>query len=152
MMMARRLAALAVLALLAFVPAGLRAQNPAGNEAPLSQIQLKKINDFLAARGRDQDIGEVVSKKLGLSTNVIKQLAIKDRVGNVHAYHLLPNGGMLFAFIIDTTAYNYRLDPNFKVIASVAMTDNVPSEVKEPETGARAELVIWARFADQLEP
>jgi hypothetical protein len=152
MIMASRLAALAVLALLTFVPTSLQAQNPARNEAPLSEIQLKKINDFLAAKGRDQDIGEVVSKKLGLSTNVMKQLAIKDRAGNVHAYHLLPNGGMLFAFISDMTAYNYRLDPNFKVIASVAMTDNIPAEIKAPETGAKAELVIWARFADQLEP
>src|ERR1700682_3212226 len=125
MVMANRLAALAVLGLLAFVPTGLQAQNPAGNEAPLSGIQLKKINDFLAARGQDQDIGAVVSAKLGLPANAIKQLAIKDRAGNIHAYHRLPNGGMFFAFISDTTAYNYRLDPNFKVIASGAMTDKI---------------------------
>jgi hypothetical protein len=151
MVMIGRLAALVVLALLTFVPASLQAQN-AANEAPISEIQLKKINDFLAAKGRDQDIGAAVSEKLGLPTNVIRQLAIKDRLGNVHAYHRLPNGGMLFAFISDMTAYNYRLDPNFKVVASVAMTDNVPSEIKAPDTGAKAEIAVWARFADQLEP
>lgn len=57
---------------------------------------------------------------------------------------------MTFSFLNATTAYTYHLDSNFKIIASVAMTRHVPSDIKDPEAGAKTELIYWAAIADQL--
>jgi hypothetical protein len=88
---------------------------------------------------------------LGLTTSKIKQLALKDRrSGDIHAYSLLPNGEMLFSFVDVTTSYSYRLNSDFKVVASVAMTKCIPSDIRNPEISLRAELAYWAHVAEQL--
>jgi len=153
-------------------PASASATGPAANTSitsvnntaattppPLSDKQLKKLNDFLAAKGKDKDVGEFIGNKLELPLTadkkcVFKQVALKDDVSKIiHVYGLLSDGGMCFAVIAPDptgTSYIYRLDSKFKIIAFVAFTNHVESEIKDPEKGAKTELVYWAAVADQL--
>jgi hypothetical protein len=118
---------------------------------PLTAAQIKKINDFLSANGNNKDVGSAVADKLKLPTTTFKHVSLKSEHSNdAHVYGLLPDGGMLFSFINATTAYNYHVDSNFKIIASVAMTNHVPSDIKDPEAGAKVEFIYWAGIADQL--
>jgi hypothetical protein len=129
--------------------------SPSTTPPPLSDKQLKKLNDFLAAKGKDKSLGEFISNKFNLHENTYKQVALKDDITKtVHVYAALPDNGMLFAILppTDPTAasYLYRLDSKFKIVASVSFTNHVPSEIKDPEKGAKAELAFWAAVADQL--
>ena len=57
---------------------------------------------------------------------------------------------MIVSFVDKTTAYSYRLDSNFKLIKSVAMTNFKPHKIADPEKGAKAELAFWVMFADNI--
>jgi len=117
----------------------------------LSADQLKTINDLLARNGRNTVIGATVAARLGISTVEIKQLGFRDKgTGEGHAYAALPNGEMLFTFQNDKGAYSYRLGANFKVLASVAMIDFVPSAIPNPGAGAKNEVSFWDRVASQF--
>ena len=117
----------------------------------LSADQLKTINDLLALNGRDTVIGATVAARLGISTVEIKQLGFRDKgTGEGHAYAALPNGELLFTFQNDKGAYSYRLGSNFKVVASVAMIDYIPSNIPNPEAGAKSEIAYWAHIASQF--
>ncbi len=117
----------------------------------LSADQLKTINDLLALNGRNTVIGATVAARLGISTVEIKQLGFRDKgTGEGHAYAALPNGEMLFTFQNDKGAYSYRLGANFKVLASVAMIDFVPSAIPNPGAGAKNEVSFWDRVASQF--
>jgi hypothetical protein len=147
------LSALAVLAFCATSPQGLAAgaADTSTSVARLSAEQLKKLNDLLALNGRNTVIGATVATRLGISTVEIKQLGLRDKgTGDAHAYAALPNGEMLFTFQNDKGAYSYRVGANFKVVASVAMIDFVPSAIPNPEAGAKSEMAYWARIASQF--
>ena len=117
----------------------------------LSADQLKTLNDLLALNGRNTVIGATVAARLGISTVEIKQLGFRDKgTGEGHAYAALPNGEMLFTFQNDKGAYSYRLGANFKVLASVAMIDFVPSAIPNPGAGAKNEVSFWDRVASQF--
>jgi|GEM_PF-5689496 len=119
--------------------------------ASLPADQLKKLNDLLVLNGRNTVIGATVAARLGISTVEIKQLGFRDKgTGEGHAYAALPNGEMLFTFQNDKGAYSYRLGANFKVVASVAMIDFVPSAIPNPPAGAKSEIAFWARVASQF--
>lgn len=131
--------------------AGIAAAQPVTS---MSATQMKRIDDLLADQGIDQTIPPVLVTKLGLSQHVIKQLGIIDKIsGDVHGYAKLRDGGILFTFVDYSKtrlAYTYRLDPSFKVVASVVMARTAPSDTADPDAGARAELAYWAQVADQL--
>lgn len=122
--------------------------------ASLSAAQLKKLDNLLADDGVDQLVPPVILARLGLSQRVIKQLGVVDKTtSDLHAYARLRDGGVLFTFVDyakTRLAYTYRLDPNFKLVASVAMAKTVASGVADPQAGAKAELAYWAQVADQL--
>ncbi|HEY3889297.1 MAG TPA: hypothetical protein VGL73_12035 [Caulobacteraceae bacterium] len=133
------------------------APRPAGATpapASLSAGQLKKLDNLLADDGVDQLVPPVILARLGLSQRVIKQLGVVDKTtSDLHAYARLRDGGVLFTFVDyakTRLAYTYRLDPSFKVIASVAMAKAGGADIADPETGAKAELAYWAQVADQL--
>jgi len=120
---------------------------------PLSDKQLKKINDFLAANKQDYEISGIIVDRLKLHPNPykFKHLPLKDnKTGNMYVYANLSDGGMLFSYIDTTAAYSYHLDSKFNIIASVAMTNYVPSDVKNPEESLKTVLAYWAGVADQL--
>jgi len=123
-------------------------------QTSLSAAQLKKLDNLLADDGVDQLTPPVILARLGLTQRVIKQLGVVDKTtSDVHAYARLGDGGLLLTFVdVAKTrlAYTYRLDPAFKVVASVAMAKSGGGEIADPEAGARAELSYWAQVADQL--
>jgi len=144
----------AVLCGLAFSQRAFAVDGSAPTQASLSVVQLKKLDNLLADDGVDQLIPPVILARLGLSQRVIKQLGVVDKTtSDLHAYAKLRDGGVLFTFVDYSKtrlAYTYRLDPAFKVVASVAMAKTVASDIADPEAGAKAELAYWAQVADQL--
>jgi hypothetical protein len=120
----------------------------------LSAVQLKKLDNLLADDGVDQLVPSAILARLALSQRVIKQLGVVDKeTSDLHAYARLRDGGVLFTFIDfakTKLAYTYRLDPNFKVVASVAMAKAGGADIADPQAGAAAELAYWAQVADQL--
>jgi hypothetical protein len=147
------LSALTIFAFCATSPHGFTAgaADTSTSVARLSAEQLKKLNDLFALNGRNTVIGATVATRLGISTVEIKQLGFRDKgTGDGHAYAALPNGEMLFTFQNDKGAYSYRVGANFKIVASVAMIDFVPSAIPNPEAGAKSEMAFWARVASQF--
>ncbi len=120
----------------------------------LSAVQLKKLDNLLADDGVEQLVPPAIQARLSLSQRVVKQLGVVDKdTSDLHAYARLRDGGVLFTFVdVSKTklAYTYRLDPSFKLIASVAMAKAGAAEIADPQAGARAELAYWAQIADQL--
>jgi hypothetical protein len=146
------LSALMVFAFCATAPLGFTAgaADTATSVTRLSEHQLKTINDLLALNGRNTVIGATVAARLGLSTVEIKELGFRDKAtGEGHAYAALPNGEMIFTFQNEKGAYTYRVGSNFKIVASVAMIDFVPSAIPNPEAGAKSEIAYWAVIAAQ---
>ena len=147
------LSALMVFAFCATAPLGLTAgaADTSTSESRLSEDQLKIINDLLVLNGRNTVIGATVAARLGISTVEIKELGFRDKeTGDGHAYAALPNGEMLFTFQNEKGAYTYRLGSNFKIVASVAMIDFVPSKIPNPEAAVKSEIAFWARVASQF--
>jgi hypothetical protein len=144
----------AILFGLAFAQRDFAADAPAPAPTALSAAQLKKLDNLLADDGVDQLIPPDIMAKLGLAQRVVKQLGVVDKqTSDLHAYARLRDGGILFTFVDfakTKLAYTYRLDPTFKVMASVAMAKSGGAEIADPETGAKAELSYWAQVADQL--
>ena len=144
----------AVLFGLAFSQRAFAAAGAAPAPTSLSAAQLKKLDNLLADDGIDQNVPAVILTRLGMSQRVIKQLGVVDKeTSDIHAYARLRDGGVLFTFVDYSKtklAYTYRLDPAFKVVASVAMAKTVASDIADPEAGAKAELAYWAQVADQL--
>jgi len=132
-------------------PAGIAAAQPA---VSISAAQMKRIDNLLDEDGIDQTVPAVIATRLGLSQRVVKQLGMIDKVsGVIHGYAKLRDGGILFTFMDYSKtklAYTYRLDSNFKVLASVVMTETAPSDIADPQAGAKAELAFWAQVANQL--
>jgi hypothetical protein len=126
----------------------------AGPMTSMSAAQLKKLDDLLDDDGVDQLTPPVIATRLGLTKRVVKQLGVIDKMsGDMHAYARLPDGGMLLTFVDFSKtklAYTYRLDAQFKVVASIVMDKVAPSAVATPEGGALTELSYWAQVADQL--
>ena len=145
--------ALATLGALACYQTPARADDTA-DEIRALKAQLKKLDNLLADDGVDQLIPPDIMAKLGLAQRVVKQLGVVDKqTSDLHAYARLRDGGILFTFVDfakTKLAYTYRLDPAFKVVASVAMAKTVASDIADPEAGAKAELAYWAQVADQL--
>src|SRR5260221_7268680 len=126
------------------------------NAPAISSAQLKKVKLYLAAGNGDKvKIGPIAGEKLGipsLATTELWQLPATDPETKFgHVFFTLPDGGMLFSFINTTTAYTYHVDANLKLIASVAMSNRMPSDIPNPELGLQAELKCWAGIADQLD-
>jgi hypothetical protein len=147
--------------LLAAILCGLAISSPAyaadaARPAPtsLSASQLKKLDNLLADDGADQQVPPAIAARLGLSLKVIKQVGVVDKqTSDLHAYARLPDGGVLltfFDFAKTKLAYTSRLDPTFKVVASMAMAKAGESAVADAQAGAMAELSYWAQVADQL--
>jgi hypothetical protein len=141
---------------LALSDPALAADGAAPPPAPtsLSAVQLKKLDNLLADDGVDQLVPPAIQARLSLSQRVIKQLGVVDReTSDLHAYARLRDGGVLFTFVDfakTKLAYTYRLDPSFKVVASVAMAKAGGADIADPQGGASAELAYWAQVADQL--
>jgi hypothetical protein len=99
----------------------------------LSTAQLKKLDDLLGDDGVDQLTPPVIATRLGLTKRVIKQLGVIDKVsGDMHAYARLPDGGMLLTFVDFSKtrlAYTWRLDAQFKLVASIVMDRVAPSQI-----------------------
>jgi hypothetical protein len=129
-------------------------QPAAAAPTSLSAAQLKKLDNLLADDGVDQLAPPVILARLGLTQRVIKQLGVVDKTtSDLHAYARLRDGGILLTFVDAAKtrlAYTYRLDPAFKLVASVAMARSGAGDIADPEAGARAELNYWAQVADQL--
>lgn len=124
------------------------------NVSSLSVLQLKKLNAACGLHGLTLEVGSDVSSNtlaiLKITQSELVQINIEEEKNKTHAYSSLQDGTMLFSFITKS-AYNYHVDKNFKLIASVAMTDKIPSNIPNAEASLKAELTYWANIADQLD-
>ena len=147
--MLRRLASLAVLALLTLVPAGLPAQSSL--LTPAEQQILLKLMD---AHGHELMLSQDVTVLLGISKGnevvIRRQLAVNEHP-QIHAYIPLADGGVMLGFSDGVTAYSYRLDASQKLVAAVSKKGDQPAAAMPmADTGpnAEAELKYWAAVAD----
>ena len=126
--MANRLASLAVLAILTFVPTGLRAQS-----SVLTADQQKKIAALLATCGKDVALRSAVTAALGVSKGdevlTLRQLTATETRTYSTLYVPLPSGGVLIGLFDQATYWNYRLDENLKLIAAVSKQVGQPPVV-----------------------
>jgi hypothetical protein len=149
--MANRLASLAVLAILIFVPTGLRAQG-----SVLTADQQKKIAALLATYGKDVALRSAVTAALGVSKGdevlTLRQLTATETTHLLHAYIPLPSGGVLIGLFDQATYWNYRLDEHLKLIAAVSKQVGQPPVVipmSDAQDKIQIELSYWTAVADK---
>jgi hypothetical protein len=147
--MANRLASLAVLAILTFVPTGSQAQSPI-----LTATQQQVLLKLMAAHGHDLALSPDVTALLGISKGdeVItrRQLAVNEHP-LIHAYIPLPDGGTMLGFSDGVAGYSYRVDANLKLVVAVSKKGDQPAAampMADAGPNAEAELKYWAALAD----
>ena len=119
-------------------------------DLPFSKAEQDKIDGFFKSHAKKTTIGNPAADKLKiLDPEAVQIHTVKDFSGKIHAYSRLKDGGIVLSLLDATTAYSYHLDSKFKLIASVAVTNYVASDIADPETSAKAELAYWAAYADR---
>jgi hypothetical protein len=147
--MLARLASFAFLALLTFVPTGLRAQS-----ATLTAAEQQTLLKLMDAHGHELTLSQDVTVLLGISKGnevvIRRQLAVNEHP-QIHAYIPLADGSVMLGFSDGVTAYSYRLDANQKLAAAVSKKgDQVAAAIPVADAGPNAdvELKYWAALAD----
>jgi hypothetical protein len=134
---------------------------PAGTEVPpatppLTEAELKKIDDLIAQQGKDVAITPIITDILGLTkdnqTLTCRAFAAVGEGNEVHQIYLLPDGkGYLAAHFYKDKLDVYSVDKAFNLIAAL---EGVRGQVPAPTTFADAqygyhfEQAWWAKYAD----
>jgi hypothetical protein len=144
--MAGRLASLAVLLLLTFVPTSSQAQS-----AIFTTEQQNKLAKWMSEYGKKMTLDSNVTAAVGITKHgqslTINELGY-ERSAIKHIYMILPNGGFLIG-VDDTAAlasYVYRLDANFKLIAAVKKVSGkqpVAIPAADAKRGVDVEINDW---------
>ena len=123
----------------------------------LSDVQLKKINGWIADKGNDVVISAVITDILGLTENdqTISSrafAAVDGENSEIHQVYLLPQGkGYLEDHFHQDKVEVYWTDKDFVLIAALTgARGEKPGATSFPEAqyGFSKEVAWWAKFAD----
>jgi len=122
----------------------------------LSAAQSQKINEWIAAQGRDIAITPIITDILGLTkgdhTISCRAFAAAGEGSEIHQIYLLPEGqGYLDAHFYKDKLDVYWADNNFALIAALSgIRGETPAAASfaEAQYGFAFELAWWGKYAD----
>jgi hypothetical protein len=132
------------------------AQAPPAPTATLSAAQLKKIDGWIADKGRDIAVTPIVTEILGLTKDgesiTCRAFAAEGEGDEVHQIYLLPDGkGYLEAHFYKNKLDIYWADKSFALKAAVeGVHGQLPSAVSfaDAQYGFSFELAWWVKYTD----
>jgi hypothetical protein len=163
--MANRLASLAVLAILTFVPNSLQAQNSVANTAvpgsALTPKLMSKMLQLITLRGTDQQLPASYANAMGLSASgqtwPDRQIATRATLDNfIHAFSVSRGSDqdvVLYTRRSDSV-HAFRAHRDGKVVTALIF-DNQTSQITmrapaETQNELDLEFALWARGVDKL--
>ena len=154
------IAAVAVLILsaAALVPGAVVRTSTAAERA-LSEVQLKKINGWIADQGKDIAVSAVITEILGLTKNdqtisARGYAALDAANGNeIHQIFILPEGkGYLADHFHQDKVEVYWADKNLVLLTALSGVRGARPEImffQDAQAAFNNELTWWAKFADK---
>jgi hypothetical protein len=121
----------------------------------LTAEQQKKLTTLMASFGHDVTLMQIITHALGLTkgseTLTPRQLSVNGHP-DIHTYIPLSDGGFLIMLAGIDTAWSYRLDAGFTLIAAVSKnTGQAPTvfPIPDAERNVQTEIIYWAGVADR---
>jgi hypothetical protein len=150
--------ALLILSSAALAPGAL-VRASAATERALSDAQLKKINGWIADRGKDIAVSAVITEILGLTKNdqtisARGYAALDAANGNeIHQIFILPEGkGYLAVHFHQDKVEVYWADKDLVLLTALSGVRGARPEVmffQDAQVAFNNELTWWAKFADK---
>ena len=142
--------------LMAAPNAFMRGPAAAANQ-PLSDVELKKLDDLIAQQGRDIAISPVITDIVGLTQNdqtiTCRAFGAVDPDTNDirHIYRLPEGKGYLIDYFHADIVEVYWADNGLALVAALSGVRGQkpgPASFQQAQFGFRNELAWWAKFAD----
>jgi hypothetical protein len=124
---------------------------------PLSDVEIKKIDDLIAQQGRDIAISPVITDILGLAQNdqtiTCRAFgAVDPNTNDIRHIYLLPAGkGYLIDYFHADIVEVYWADKSLTLVAALSGVRGQkpgPASFQQAQFGFSNELAWWAKFAD----
>ncbi len=129
----------------------------AAADRPLSEVQLKKIDDLIAQQGREVAISAIITDIVGLTqdnqTISCRAFGAVDAATDDirHVYLLPADKGYLFDYFHGDIAEVYWTDKDLVLIAALSGVRGekpAPASFQQAQFGFSNEMAWWAKFAD----
>lgn len=128
---------------------------PNAPRSALSDAELAKINQTIAAKGSEVRLNREITTLLGVTRGdellLSRGIAIKDEAGDVHEFEPLPDAkGYLILKLSPQLNTIYWVNQAFVLTAARSRVPGQASEempLAEAQAGAAKELAYWAAFA-----
>jgi hypothetical protein len=141
-------------------PAGIQLPS-AGTEVPpatppLTEAELKKLDDLIAQQGKDIAVTPIITEILGLTKGdqamTCRAFAAIGEGNEVHQIYLLPDGkGYLAAHFYKDKLDVYSVDKTFGLVAALEGVRGqypAPTTFADAQYGYHFEQAWWAKYAD----
>ena len=123
---------------------------------PISDAQLKKINEIIAVKGNEVTINKMISGLLGATKNddpvSSRALAVNDNQSGIHQIQPLPDGrGYIIGELHPNLAHVYWVNKDFVLVSALALMNGqspTAMPIEEAQVGIGTELAYWASIAD----
>jgi hypothetical protein len=123
---------------------------------PLTEAELKRIDDLIAQQGRDIAVTPIITEILGLTkgdqTITCRAFAAVGDGDEVHQIYVLPDGkGYLAAHFYKDKLDVYSVDKTFALVAALEGVRGqypAPTTFADAQYGYHFEQAWWAKYAD----